>query len=343
MPDTKSEIKEEKVKGPMVDIDTTGPGADVDLPEDTVNIDKETKEPINEETIKDSPKPDDTSEKSDVESDVQDSKPEKVSEDQKLEEYSKGVQGRIAKLTRKMREAERREAAALDYAQAVESQRKTMASRFQKADSEYVKKLETSVKTGMESAQKELAAAIESGNAEAQVEANKRIASLAFENAKLEQTKEYRAQVEQEEKEKPAQLSDGGYLPRQTPSELPDPDPKAEGWAAKNTWFGRDRAMTFTAFEIHKDLVEKEGFDPKSNNYYEEINRRIRLDFPHKFGKGGSVETSEPVQTVGSVKRIVKPGRKTVRLTSSQVAIAKKLGVPLEEYAKQLKITKEGA
>jgi hypothetical protein len=240
-----------------------------------------------------------------------------------------------------MREAERREAAALDYAQAVESQRKTMASRFQKADSQYVKKLETSVKTGMESAQKELAGAIESGNAQAQVEANKRIASLAFENAKLEQAKEYRTQVEQEEKERPAQLSDGGYLPRQTPSELPDPDPKAEGWAAKNTWFGRDRAMTFTAFEIHKDLVEKEGFDPKSNNYYEEINRRIKLDFPHKFGKGGGVDTSEPVQTVGSVKRIVKPGRKTVRLTSSQVAIAKKLGVPLEEYAKQLKITTE--
>ena len=341
MPDTKSEVKEEKVKGPMVDIDTTGPGADVDLPEDTVNIDKETKESTNEEAIKDSPKPDDTSEKPDVESDVQDSEPEKISEDQKLEDYSRGVQGRIAKLTRKMREAERREAAALDYAQAVESQRKTMASRFQKADSEYVKKLETSVKTGMESAQKELAGAIESGNAEAQVEANKRIASLAFENAKLEQAKEYRTQVEQEEKERPAQLSDGGYLPRQTPSELPDPDPKAEGWAAKNTWFGRDRAMTFTAFEIHKDLVEKEGFDPKSNNYYEEINRRIKLDFPHKFGKGGSVETSEPVQTVGSVKRIVKPGRKTVRLTSSQVAIAKKLGVPLEEYAKQLKITTE--
>jgi hypothetical protein len=341
MPDTKSEVKEEKVKGPMVDIDTTGPGADVDLPEDTVNIDKETKESTNEETIKDSPKPDDTSEKPDVESDVQDSEPEKVSEDKKLEDYSRGVQGRIAKLTRKMREAERREAAALDYAQAVESQRKTMASRFQKADSDNVKKLETSVKTGMESAQKELAGAIESGNAEAQVEANKRIASLAFENAKLEQAKEYRTQVEQEEKERPAQLSDGGYLPRQTPSELPDPDPKAEGWAAKNTWFGRDRAMTFTAFEIHKDLVEKEGFDPKSNNYYEEINRRIKLDFPHKFGKGGSVETSEPVQTVGSVKRIVKPGRKTVRLTSSQVAIAKKLGVPLEEYAKQLKITRE--
>ena len=345
MPDNKSEVKEEKVKGPMVDIDTTGPGAEVDLPEDTVketvNIDQETKESTNEEAIKDSSKPDDTSEKPDVESDVQDSQQEETSADQKLEDYSRGVQGRIAKLTRKMREAERREAAALDYAQAVESQRKTMASRFQKADSAHVKKLETSVKTGMESAQKELAGAIESGNAQAQVEANKRIASLAFENAKLEQAKEYRTQVEQEEKERPAQLSDGGYLPRQTPSELPDPDPKAEGWAAKNTWFGRDRAMTFTAFEIHKDLVEKEGFDPKSNQYYEEINRRIKLDFPHKFGKGGSVDTSEPVQTVGSVKRIVKPGRKTVRLTSSQVAIAKKLGVPLEEYAKQLKITTE--
>jgi hypothetical protein len=331
----------------QVNIDTSGPEVDVDIPEekkdDTVVTETEqvTKESTHEETVQDSPEPDDTSEKPDVESDVQDSKQEKPSEDQKLEDYSRGVQGRIAKLTKKMREAERREAAALDYAQAVESQRKTMASRFQKADSAHVKKLETSVKTGMESAQKELAGAIESGNAQAQVEANKRIASLAFENAKLEQAKEYRTQVEQQEKERPAQLSDGGYLPRETPSELPDPDPKAEDWASKNTWFGRNRPMTFTAFEIHKDLVEKEGFDPKSNEYYAEINRRIKLDFPHKFDKGGSVETSEPVQTVGSVKRIVKPGRQTVRLTSSQVAIAKKLGVPLEEYARQLKLTKE--
>ena len=330
----------------QVNIDTSGPEVDVDIPEekkdDTVVTETEqvTKESTHEETVQDSPEPDDTSEKPDVESDVQDSKQEKPSEDQKLEDYSRGVQGRIAKLTKKMREAERREAAALDYAQAVESSRKTMASRFQKADSAQVKKLEASVKTGMESAQKELAAAIESGNAQSQVEANKKIASLSFENAKLEQAKEYRTQVEQES-ERPAQLSDGGYLPRETPSELPDPDPKAEDWASKNTWFGRNRPMTFTAFEIHKDLVEKEGFDPKSNEYYAEINRRIKLDFPHKFDKGGRVDTSEPVQTVGSVKRIVKPGRQTVRLTSSQVAIAKKLGVPLEEYARQLKLTKE--
>ena len=138
-------------------------------------------------------------------------------------------------------------------------------------------------------------------------------------------------------------LSDGGKLPERTPTELPSPDPAAEDWASKNTWFGKDRAMTFTAFEIHKDLVDKEGYDPKSTDYYEEINKRIRVDFPHKFAKGGSVETSGPVQSVASATRSVKPGRKTVRLTSSQVAIAKKLGVPLEEYAKQLKITKEAS
>jgi hypothetical protein len=335
--------EEEKIKSSQksVDIDTSGPEVDVAVEEkkvDTVITEEVTKEATHEETKQDSPEPVDTSKESDVQPDVQDSKQEETSEDTKLEEYSRGVQGRIAKLTRKMREAERREAAALDYAQAVESKRKSAEHHFKKIDSDYAKKLEASVKTGMESAEKELAAAIESGNAQGQVEANKRIASLAFENAKLEQSKEYRTQVAQE---KPAQLSDGGYLPRQTPSELPDPDPKAEDWASKNTWFGRDRPMTFTAFEIHKDLVEKEGFDPKSNEYYTEINRRIKLDFPHKFGKGGSTETSEPVQTVGSVKRIVKPGRQTVRLTSSQVAIAKKLGVPLEEYAKQLKLTKE--
>ena len=122
---------------------------------------------------------------------------------------------------------------------------------------------------------------------------------------------------------------------------MPDPDPRAEDWAGKNRWFGQDRAMTFTAFEIHKDLVEKEGFDPKSNEYYVEIDKRIRVDFPHKFDRSGNRKTSEPVQTVASATRSVKPGRQTVRLTSSQVAIAKKLGVPLEEYAKQLKLTKE--
>ena len=331
---------EDKSSEKLVDIDTSGPGAEVDVAEkkdqEIVDIKEEQS---NEETTQNDTSADDTSEKSDVSDDVQKSEQDKSQKDSELEEYSKGVQSRISKLTRKMREAERREAAALDYAKAVEYKRREMESQFVKRDSVYNKKLEESVKNGMEAAQKELAAAIESGNAEAQVDANKRIASLAFENAKIQQVKENTPEVE-ERRQRP-QLSDEQYLPRRTPTELPDPDPRAEDWAARNRWFGQDRAMTFTAFEIHKDLVEKEGFDPKSNDYYKEVDRRIRLDFPHKFDKGGSVNTSAPVQTVASANRSVKPGRKTVRLTPSQVAIAKKLGVPLEEYAKQLKLTKE--
>ena len=238
-----------------------------------------------------------------------------------------------------MREAQRRENAATEYAQALEYQRQQDQSQFKKLDTDYMKRLETNVKTGMESAQKELAGAIEAGDAKAQVEANKRIAKLAFENAKVEQMKEGKPAPTQPTQ--PTQLSDGGYLPRQTPQQLPEPDEQAEEWASKNKWFGTNRAMTFTAFEHHKDLVEKEGMDPKSDTYYEEIDKRIRVDFPQKFDKGEDKQTSKPVQSVTSAKRSVKPGRQTVRLTSSQVAIAKKLGVPLEEYAKQLKITKE--
>jgi hypothetical protein len=233
-----------------------------------------------------------------------------------------------------MREAERREAAAVEYANALEQKRKIDQERFQKVDSDYTKRFEESVKTGMDSAQKELARAIESGDAPAQVEANKRIAELAFDNAKLKQRKT-------EQEEKPAQLSDGGQLPKQAPQSLPQADPIAEDWAGKNRWFGTDRAMTFTAFEIHKDLVEKEGYDPKSNEYYEEVDKRIRVDFPHKFDNSGDRQTTRPVQSVASANRSAKTGRKQMRLTSSQVAIAKKLNVPLEEYAKQLKLTKE--
>jgi len=316
-----NKIKQEK---PKVDLDTSGPEVDVTLPE-------EVKEEVKEQVIE-------TKDEETVKEVKEEVKEEPVKEeDTKLEEYSKGVQSRISKLTRKMREAERREGAAIEYAQALESQRKQDQSRFKKMDTDYWSRFEKNVKTGMESAQKELAGAIESGDAAAQVEANKRIATLAFDNAKLEQAKANKP-VAQE----PVQLSDGGRLPQQTPQSLPEPDPQAEVWASKNTWFGKDRAMTFTAFEIHKDLVN-EGFDPKSDDYYSEVNKRIKVDFPHKFAKGGDIEqTSKPVQSVASAQRSVRPGRKTVRLTSSQVAIAKKLGVPLEEYAKQIKLT-EGA
>ena len=324
-----------------VDIDTSGPGAEIDVPEekDESVVETESKETkqgalTNEENNQNDNKSDNSSEKSDEQPTVQTSETKK--KDEELEKYSKGVQARIATLTRKMREAERREQAAIDYAKAVEEKRKQIESRFQKSDSEYLKKLEANVNSGLDSAKRELAAAIESGDAKSQVDINKRIAELSFEHARLQDKKQ---KTEVLEKEIPVKLSDGGRLPEQTPSELPETDPKAEAWAAKNTWFGQDRAMTFTAFEIHKELVENEGYDPKSEEYYAEINKRIRVDFPHKFGKTNQQTTSKPVQSVASVNRSVKPGRKIVRLTSSQVAIAKKLGVPLEEYAKQLKIT----
>ena len=316
MPEEENKKPSEKT----VDIDTSGPEVDVAVEEQkeesVIETQEETSAPEQEkETVKEIKK-------------------EQKEDDSKLEDYSKGVQSRIAKLTRKMREAERRESAAIEYAQSLENRRKLDQERFQKVDADYTKRFEESVKSGMEMAQKQLAQAIEAGDAPAQVEANKRIAELAFDNAKLQQRRSVQA-------EKPVQLSDGGNLPRQTPQSLPEADPEAEEWASRNKWFGTNRAMTFTAFEIHKDLVDKEGFDPRSDEYYAEIDRRIRVDFPHKFDKGGDIQTTRPVQSVASASRSAKTGRKQVRLTSSQVAIAKKLGVPLEEYAKQLKLTKE--
>ena len=312
-----------------VPIDTSGPGAEINVPEekDESIVETQEKEPTVEmvEDKKEEPR---TTEQEPV-------KEETKEDDSKLEEYSRGVQSRIAKLTRKMREAERQRDSATEYARAVEQQRQSDQKKYFKMDSDYQKRFEENVKTGMDAAQRELAAAIESGDAKAQVDANKRIATLAFENAKVQQMKEGREDVK---------LSDGGKLPAQTPRDLPSrepSDPRAEGWAAKNSWFGQDRAMTFTAFEIHKDLVEKEGYDPQSNEYYAEVDKRIRVDFPHKFGNTEQQKTTRPVQSVASANRSVRPGRKTVKLTSSQVAIAKKLGVPLEDYAKQLKLTKE--
>jgi len=314
-----NKIKKDEV---MVDLDTSGPDTEVSLPEEEVKEVKEVAENTEQETVK-------------VETEETKVEPETKS-DEELEDYSKGVQSRIAKLTRKMREAERREQAAVEYARAVEQKRQIDQERFNKVDSDYTKKFEDNVKLGMDSAQKELAMAIEAGDATAQVEANKRIATLSFENAKLEQRKQEQPVVQQ-----PVRLQDGGNIPQPTVQDLPAPDPQAEAWAGRNTWFGQDRAMTYTAFEIHKDLVA-EGFDPQSTEYYAEVDNRIKVDFPHKFGNTGTKQTAKPVQSVASANRSVKSGRKTVRLTSSQVAIAKKLGVPLEEYAKQIKLT-EGA
>ena len=331
--------KEEKT----VDIDTSGPGADVELPEEKVKENVE----VENETVQDSPKSDDTLEKSNVESDVQDSKQEEkqeTKEDEKqetkteekpkeeLEQYSEGVQKRIAKLTKKWREAERQKEAALDYAKGVQTEHKTLQTRMAKLEPSYVNAVENRVKSGLESAKSTLMRAREAGDIDAEVNAQKEIARLGMEEVRVHTLKN--------------KLSETKETEVRTPSldqalKTPPADPKAEDWAEKNDWFGKDSAMTYTAFDLHKKLVDQQGFDPKSDEYYAEIDKQMRLDFPHKFGRNDSQESTKPTQTVASATRSVKPGRNTVRLTSSQVAIAKKLNVPLEEYAKQLKITKE--
>ena len=319
-----------------VDIDTSGPDAEVTIEEtkDEAVIETENTEQETENTEQ---------EKVETKQELEEGgEAKEKKDDEQLEDYSKGVQSRIAKLTRKMREAERREKAALEYAKAVEAKRQTVETKFTKVNEDYVKQFETRVKTGLDSAQKELASAIENADAASQIEAQKKIAALSIDEARLNALKEQ--QTNTTTKEEPApRLSAADPLSDSAQKPLPAPDPRAEEWASQNTWFGKDRAMTYTAFEIHKDLTEREGFDPQTDEYYAEVDKRIRLEFPQKFDKKES-QTSKPTQNVASVKRSsnVRSGRQTVRLTSSQVAIAKKLGVPLEEYAKQIKLT-EGA
>ena len=260
--------------------------------------------------------------------------PEKQDE---LKEYSEGVQKRIAKLTRKMREAERQKEEALAYAQSVKNTNAEMEGRLSKIDSSYVSEFENRVKTSMAAAKLALKNAIESQDVEAQIAAQQQLAALTMDEARLNSIK-----VANENKPKAEEKQVNINPQQQYVAPQQQADPKAEDWASKNTWFGNDSAMTYTAFDIHKKLVEEEGFDPKTDEYYTEVDKRIRLEFPHKFDKVAetTTERAKPAQNVASAKRSAPTGRKkTVKLTPSQVAIAKRLGVPLEEYAKQLNIT----
>ena len=264
---------------------------------------------------------------------------EKKEDSDELKEYSDGVQKRIAKLTRKMREAERQREEAVQYAQSIKNKNDEMEGRLSKMDSSYVSEFETRVKTGLAAAKLALKNAIESQDVEAQIAAQQQLASLTMDEARVNSIK---VANENKPKESERQVN---INPQQQRMPQQQSDPKAEDWASKNSWFGNDSAMTYTAFDIHKKLVETEGFDPQSNEYYAEVDKRIRLEFPHKFDKvdDTSTERAKPAQNVASARRSASTGRKkTVRLTPSQVAIAKRLGVPLEAYAKQLKIT-EGA
>ena len=258
----------------------------------------------------------------------------KLEKKDEVQEYSEGVQKRIAKLTRKMREAERQKEEAIAFAESTNKQKSELEGRLSRLDKSYTSEFETRVKTNMTAARQALKTAIESQDVEGQIAAQEQIANLTMDGARLSAMK-----AAEQAKPQPKEVN---VTPQQTRQPVQS-DPMAEAWASENAWFGNDSAMTYTAFDIHKTLVEKEGFDPKTKEYYDEVDSRIRLEFPHKFDKveGNTTERAKPVQNVASAKRSASTGRKnkTVRLTPSQVAIAKRLGVPLEEYAKQLNIT----
>ena len=330
-PKKAQEVKEEKT----IDIDTSGPDVEVTLPEEKDKAVVEIKEEIKDEKPTEEPaKPDDAPAKSDEQPDVQESKPETEDQKQELEDYSKGVKVRIAKLTKRMREAERQKDAALIYAKSVQGEQKSLKDRLSKLDTGYVKEMEDRITSSLTAAESKLKNARDANDIGAEVTAQKEIAKLGYEEARLSEMKVTQKQDQEQRKT----LSEG-TIP-QAPLQ-PTPDIRATEWAQKNSWFGKDNAMTYTAFDLHKKLVDDEGFDPQSEDYYGELDRRIKLEFPNKTGNT-TVQTSKPKQTVASATRTgYREGRRTVKLTSSQVAIANKLNVPLEEYAKQLNNVKE--
>jgi len=326
MPDT-DEVKK------TVDIHISGPAMDVDLP--VVKDQAEVEQP----EVKENPAVRPVEEDKTYENEREVKLDDKKENTEELEQYSDSVQKRIAKLTKKWREAERQKDEALSYAERTIKEKKQTEAKLEKIEPNFLSVSEESITSGVEAAKAKLAAAREANDLSAEADAMASISELGVKKARLEEAKLARENLEKQPQARPEV-----NLRRQQAAQG-SPDPKAEAWSEKNSWFGQDTAMTYTAFDLHKKLTESEGFDPSSDEYYSEIDKRIRLEFPHKFGNTNSSGENirpAPVQTVASAKRSTKSGRKTVRLTPSQVTIAKKLGVPLEEYAKQLNITKEG-
>ena len=246
-----------------------------------------------------------------------------------MDDYSEGVKKRIAKLTKKMREAERQRDEAVQYTQRIMKEKDDLSSKVSKLDTGYASEMENRIKSSLSAAQAKLKTARENNDIKSEVEATTAMSQLGYEQAKLAELK---TRQEMEAKRAEAQPKQEQTIPPVSPDA---PDPRASEWASKNRWFGTDSAMTYTAFDLHRKLTDEEGFDPQSDEYYSEVDRRIRLEFPHKFGKKIQ-STSKPTQNVASATRSTKTSRKSVKLTPSQVQIAKKLGVPLEDYAKQL-------
>jgi len=253
-----------------------------------------------------------------------------------LSEYSESVKKRISKLTSKFREEERQRQAALEYAEAVKKQNEELRSKLDKLDNTYVGEFDTRVQSQAIAAKEAYKKALEEGNADAMYEAQQNISRIALEESRLAQLKAAR-----EEQANQSQANGATPAPNQPVNNAPPPkpDPKAEEWAKKNTWFGQDQTMTYAAFGLHKQLIEDEGFDATSDEYYTELDNRIRSEFPHKFQGTPKKSNSPRVASAGTTasKSSTPKGRRTVKLTPSQIAIARRLNVPLEEYAKYVK------
>lgn len=321
--------EEAKTNTPMVDIDTSGPSAEVEL-----NEEAQTEEQV--ETKEQDPSP----ASQEASSEEQGEDDQKESKDKELENYSKDVQRRIAKLTGKWREAQRQRDEAIEFARLQKQKAEEASKKYSSLETSSMKDRQSKIQSLLDAQKSKLAQAREAGDVNAEVDIQKEISRLGYEEVRLQEL----SQIAEEQKAAKNENVIPTYQPRQ-PEPVREVDPKAESWASNNRWFGTDKAMTYTAFDLHKTLVDEEGYDPKSDEYYVEIDKRMRVEFPHKFDTNNDTnikgETTKPTQTVASATRSVKQSRKTISLTPSEVAIAKKLGVSLEDYAKQKKHMKE--
>jgi len=330
----------EKEKDKIIDLPSDGPDVEVTLPEETVkegaqDVAVPEVKPEGEVEVKEEAPKQETETKELIQE-----APKEEAKEKEIDEYGEGVKKRIAKLTKRMRESERQRDEATRYARSVLGDKKSLEERLTKLDTGYVSEMENRITSGLEAAKGKLTTAREAGNITDEVDAQKEIAKLGYEEARLAEMK-INQEAKKPKKEEKSEFNQQTNIRQEQPPR-PKPDARATEWAEKNKWFGTNNAMTYTAFDMHRKLVEEEGYDPQSEDYYGELDRRIKLEFPHKFGNV-TEQTTKPTQTVASATRNVKrgTGRKTVKLTSSQVAIAKKLNVPLEEYAKQLNVIEE--
>jgi hypothetical protein len=321
--------EQENKNTPMVDIDTSGPSAEVEL-----NDEAQTEEQVETKEQDTSPSTQEASSEEQGEDD------QKESKDKELENYSKDVQRRIAKLTGKWREAQRQRDEAIEFARLQKQKADETSKKYSSLETSSMKDRQSKIQSLLDAQKSKLAQAREAGDVNAEVDIQKEISRLGYEEVRLQEL----SQIAEEQKAAKNENVIPTYQPRQ-PEPVREVDPKAESWASNNRWFGTDKAMTYTAFDLHKTLVDEEGYDPKSDEYYVEIDKRMRVEFPHKFDTNNDTnikgETTKPTQTVASATRSVKQSRKTISLTPSEVAIAKKLGVSLEDYAKQKKHMKE--